>query len=339
MNRDCYRDALLRELPSPWRKEAVAVVALTIDGPLGTVVTLGSDVLTVQAPSSLTPTAIPLAQTLDAIRLECGNVGVGCALTNVALAPVSGGVLLPFPTTVVQATAPVSLFAWTSDTWWVLDPLAEQLAAESVNVDVGLAQLNLLTAAMSFADYWGTYLGIPRFPGEDDATYTARMRWWTIRPKENNYALANCLEEDFPPLKVSAVEDTVTHCFEPSDDRPLRYRPLRGWHYNVATIDILTTGAFPNADMVNDAARLVACGVKIFLRGSYALTPMQSPAGYDFTGSQLTIGVPLPIQINNIPPIGVGKIGPDPGVAPGIAQWDVSKWDLSKWGPASARPK
>jgi hypothetical protein len=342
MNRDCTRDALLRELPSPWRKGALAIPVLTIDGPIGTVVSLDSDVLTVQPPTSPEPTAIPATQSLDAIRLACGNAGVGCALVDPTLAAVSGAVLLPFPeTTVVATTAGVTLlplFGWASPTWRLLDPLAEQLAAESVNVEVGLAQLNLLEAATSFADLWGTYLGIPRFPGEDDATYTARMRWWTIRPKENGYALAAALEEDFPPLKVTIVVDTVTECFIPSDDKPLRYRPLRGWHYNVATIDIITEGAFPSEDMANAAARLVACGIKVYLRGAFALTPMASPAGYDFAGTDCTVGLPLPIQINHAPPIGIGKIGPDPGDAPGLGKWDVAKWNLNKWGPASNRP-
>jgi len=339
MNRDCTRDALLRELPSPWRKDARAVPVLTIDGPPGTVASLDGDMLTVQAGTSAFATPIPTTQSLDAIRIAAGNVGIGIALVDPSLANVSGGILVPFPPATVSPFAALPLLGWMSTTWRILDPFAAALSDESSNIVIGLAQLNLLDAATSFADLWGSYLGIPRRPGEDDATYTQRMRWWTIRPKENNYALAACLEYDFPPLLVSDVEDTVTRCFLPSDDKPLRYRPLRGWHYNIATIDIFTHGAFPNQDMANQAARLVACGVKIFLRGSYALTPMASPAGYDFAGTEFLVGIPLPIQINHAPPIGVGKIGPDPGVAPGIATWDAAKWDLNKWGPASARPK
>jgi hypothetical protein len=328
MTVDCERDALLRELPSPWRKEPLAVPTFAIVGPNGVEVYYADAVLHATIPGQ-PPIEIPVTGlTYDALVRACQDAGIGAVLVDPAAGPLWAITLLNDSTraAVNQTSAwniatwnvspwstrtAVSFSRWTSDTWRLLDPLAAELAFEDGNVDDGLAQLNELTSAGVFADLWGSYLGIQRRTGESDADYTARMQWWLIRPRENNYALANLLEADFPPITISLVDDVVRHCFMPSDDIALRGRPLRGWYYNIATIEIDTQGGFPSSALVAAAEGNAACGVKVFVHGYYSLDSMPSPAGYDLAGtSSILFGQPLPIQINAPPPVGVGKIGP-----------------------------
>jgi hypothetical protein len=333
------RTALLRELPSPWRKDPLAEPAIRITGPVGTVVTLVDQVLTIHAELALAPYVrwneplgwnrsiwapnadairsgeIPLVgQSLDELRIQIGNAGAGATL--IGLGARSTHVLLDQPDQAsVGPDTPVTLYAFTSHTWWFLSPMAAALDAAQTNVDVGLAQLDLLTAAGVFADRWGAYCGIPRRADEADADYTARIRHELLRPRENNLALADLLETDFPPLTVTSVTDLITECLEPSDDRALRGRPLRGWVYNIATIEIVCDG-LPTAAVVAAAERNVAAGVRVYIRGQWAVPTMPSPAGYDFAGSQILLGVPAYMTINAPPEIAVGAIAPPGGGTP-----------------------
>ena len=327
---DCVLEALLRELPSPWRKDPIPVPAFAITGPAGAIITLADDTLTVVLKGHPDPVVIPLGDmTFDELVRACADNGIG-ASTDPLSGPLLASTMLPEGPRTAEAAAAsrwnraiwnkdtwlprlvdvITFSRWTSDTWRLLDPLAERLAFEDGNGDAGLAQLNLLTSAGVFADLWGAYCGIPRHPGESDEDYTARIRWELLRPRENNLALADLLEHDYPPLHVALVDDVVRRCFMPSDDIALRGRPLRGWYYNIATVGIDVEGGFPSADMIAAAEKNAACGVTVYVRGHYKFLSMPSPAGYDFAGSTIRFGVPIPIKINAPPPVGVGKIGP-----------------------------
>ena len=52
----------------------------------------------------------------------------------------------------------------TNPLWLLATTLARNLARAAARIDIGLTQLNLLTAATSFADYWGTFVGALRRP-------------------------------------------------------------------------------------------------------------------------------------------------------------------------------
>jgi hypothetical protein len=334
MSRECELQGLLRELPSPWLKDPEGVPAIHLTGPGGASLVLTGDYIIATPTPGDQPTVIPVeGTTLREVVQRLTDAGIAATLAPGTDPILAAAVLIEaeaFSLPVQTASKwgqsqwntarwslralsgkPTDIWRWTSETWRLLDPIAEQLKDETENMLVGLAQMNLLTSATTFADWWGRYTGIPRKPGEvDDAAYTARQRDELLRPRENNLALANLLEHDFPPLKVSLVEDSVRRCFQPSDDKQLRYRPLRGWRYNVATIEIAVEGGFPSADFIAAAERNAACGVKVFVHGSWDMASMASPAGYDFAGTQILFGAPLPITINAPPPVGVGKIGP-----------------------------
>jgi len=332
MNQTCERDVLLRELPSPWLKDPLAIPALRLAAPPGAYARVtDDDVFIAYDVLGHEVIRLPLLDfTIGEVIAQCAAVGFDLRKIDPPPADaMSGMLLLPSGSLpgvkegahwnvskwnqskwVLRATARPVIYRWTSPTWRLLNPLATALGQETANTLVGLTQLNLLTSAAFFADLWGSYLGIPRKTNEDDATYTARVRHEILRPRENNQALAQILEEDFPPIHVEVVDDLVRHCFMPSDDIQLRYRPLRGWRYNIATIEIVVRGGFPTIEMIRAAERHSAGGVKVYMRGEWFLDLMPSPAGYDFAGTQVLVGRPLPIKINAPPPVGTGKIGP-----------------------------
>jgi hypothetical protein len=294
------RSALLRELNQPWRKDAEAVPYATLEGGA---VTIAGTVCTVLGES------FSLAHlTLAAFCTRLATFGI--TATVVDQTPNAGAI---WARVLLDDVATTTLMRWTNPNWRVPEACGAALDREAVTMDIGLAQLDLLTAGGVWADLWGTYTGLARRPGETDGPYTARQLATLLRPRENGYALANLLEAEFPPLKVHWVTDTVRACFQPSDGKPLRGRPLRGWYYNIATIEILTEGGIPSLAVLTTAEANVAAGVHVFLIGGMPLAPMPSPAGYDLTSSTYLIGEPLPMKINAPPPIGIGKIGRDPG--------------------------
>ena len=291
------RDAILRELNRPWKKDALPQAVLTVIGAGAEALIVQDDWLAV-ADTSVDLRACSLGELAEQLRALGFTVDVTAEEQAVMAA-----VLL-------DTVGGASLARWTNPNWRLPDTCGRGLERGRTHVDLALAQLNLLSAGGAWADFWGRYTGTPRRTDEDDATYTDRQLHELLRPRENNYALANLLEEDFPPIRVENVSNTLSRCFQCSDT-VMREHPLRGRLFNACTVELVVDG-FPTPALVIAARANVAAGIYIYVRGEWALDAMESPAGYDFKATNWMFGKPLPIQINAPPPIGIGKIGPDP---------------------------
>ena len=202
--------------------------------------------------------------------------------------------------------APGTAFArWTSPLWRILEPFRHALKAHVVTLERAIAQLFLLRAAGFFADYWGLHTVTPRHPSEADDPYVARQRRELIRPRENNFALADVIEED-TGVPVLEVRDLYPDVFRANRGRVNRDR-LMGRYYNAASCEV-RLGGFPTAAAVTAAKQNVAGGITVFVLGQEPLDAGDTTTIH-FDDTPISITPPPPMQIG-VTPIGIGKIGP-----------------------------
>jgi hypothetical protein len=302
------RDALLRALSRMFRTDPMAVPTFELFylGAGTLTATVADGVLTLTGIGGAPSRTIALEPlTLEQLLVEVLAIGNGLSagidLTQLDALPVRAVTLLDDGPRDVTAEG-VSLSRFTNPLWFVFDAVAERLTAAAVDLDAAVAQLNLLTAAGFFADFWGTLTGTVR-SGEDDEAYTARQLFELLRPRENNEALALILERDFG-LPVREVVDLRREVFTLGG--PLRGRYLPGRRFNTATCEIRVDG-FPSAVALAAAHTHAAGGVRVFMSGRLDLTGTGSLFG--LRGGTAQIGEPPPMQIG-VTPIGIGKIGP-----------------------------
>lgn len=158
------RGRLLAELNRPWRKDPLPVPALTLAyaGAGAVAVTItegrfrvdgldGAASFTVDLEASVTLAALAAQLAARPGYTATVEPGLGAVLAVTLLdeerRPVEG------------ATA---FGAWTSPNWRVLEVARHALVGAAERIAIGLAQLNLLTAATGFAELWGRYTGTVR---------------------------------------------------------------------------------------------------------------------------------------------------------------------------------
>lgn len=295
------RAQLLELLPDFFSAEAEPVPALTVTYAGGgmAVLEVSDEQLSVLVDNAEVARLDLTAETLGSLPASLTALA-----PDVTLTPLLPGVM---PAVVLldsgRVEPPVTLTAWRSATWRVLEALGHRLGRSATKLDAGVAQANLLTSAGHFADLWGQLLGRGRRLDEDDATYTARLLRETLRPRENNQALAALLEEDFPGLEVFQVRDNRPRVFRCSGT-PLRHFHLAGRRYNAGVVDVELRG---NASReVSDAAQFhVAGGVLAWVVGVIGL---DGGPGLGLADTPLQIGPPAPMQIGT-GTIGLGAIG------------------------------
>jgi hypothetical protein len=314
------RDAVLRELNKPWKKDPFPDLVLTVSGPGADQLTVEGNVLTVGTLYSADLTTISLGTLAQHLRALGMTVTVASSEENVTAAVLLDGY------------GPGDLARWSNPNWRLPDTFGRALEHSRTQVDLALAQLNLLTAGGAWADWWGRYTGTPRHAAEDDATYTARQLHELLRHRENTYSLADLLEEDMPDIRVLSIETARPAVFTCSV-MTLRFHPLAGWRWNADTVHITVEG-FPSRALLALAQANVAAGITVYLDGRVAFddATVEGGIGYDFQDVAWQIRPPKPMQIGP-GQIGVDKIGPDPGPPVDLtAHWQIATWRLNTWG-------
>lgn len=293
-------EALVRELPTPWRKAAEEAPAVTVTFAAPTDVVVDDWTLTcsrngaVLFSTSLRP-PLTIGQLVADLPMHAG------VSNAVAVEPT---VVLAACLVDQQASGTtVSLLRYTNPTWRLLDTLAGALVSAVQRADIGLAQANLLHAGGDFADWWARWTGAARHVAEGDGAFTGRQLHELIRHRDNNLALATLIQDDFG-VPVVEVRNLLPLAFQCSD-QPMRGRPLRGWRYNATCAEVVL-GGFPSLDLIAATRANAAAGVTVFVRGTLSL------AGADATklgGPDILVGSPPAMQIG-VRAIGVGKVGP-----------------------------
>lgn len=296
-----------------WRKDPVPVLALelTYTGPGTAVVELRDDAHFVVSGESgagsfdidLDADGFTLADLVEAI-LQHGDYGA--LLQDPASTELLAISLITEPSRPIGPGG-VTFHRFTSPNWRLFRAIAKRLDLTEPDLDAAAEQLNLLKAAEFFADFWGTFTGTLRKDGESDEAYTARQLRELLRPRENNGALADLIEEDVLGSEITEVADLEPKIFRPSGT-PLRGFFLPGRYYNAASFEIVGEGT-GNLSLVGELVRVNrAAGTT-----GYVIAKFRSddPTSYLHFNDEIPVkaGSPPPMQIG-VGAIGVGKIGP-----------------------------
>lgn len=319
MSRARERLTLLAALPRRYRKEPAALPTLELQNTsTGAItITVGDQLVTVVAgPTTFQQylgarppdgdVAIGVAATVTELQAWLATVGLPATLLDATAGSVNPATLLEDGPITVAPLATHEMLRWSEPVWRLFDPAAGALVAAGRRIGIGLAQLNLLTAAADFADFWGTLTATVRRPSETDEAFTARQLHELLRPRENNEALAALLEEEHG-VPVREVRDLWRDVFRCSMT-PLAGYPLAGRRFNASTAEVVFAG-MPPVGALETAEANVAAGITVLLRGELSLGDRETP--YYLASSPYLIGAPPAMKIGHPDgTIGIGKIGP-----------------------------
>jgi hypothetical protein len=294
---------LLAELPKVIRPDAMAVPAFTLSWPgTGTAtVELAHETLLLTSVDGGPTGTVSVAGRLGDVVPALESLGFTAVLADPAAAVLPANLLIDEGARDVTAGG-IVFFRWTNPLWRLLVPAAVALRARAANIDAGIRQLDLLDAATDFADFWGTFTGIPRRAGEDDPLYTARQLLEVLRHRENNEALAALIEHDTGHVVIE-VRDLRRDVFRCSAT-PLRGHPLPGWRYNAAVAEIRLAD-FGDALVEYAVRNNIAAGVTAFIQGQLSARVTVSLT-VRVRGAQ--VGSP-PAFVVGTTAVGVGSVG------------------------------
>ncbi|MFS8214831.1 hypothetical protein [Paenibacillus sp. S29] len=86
-----------------------------------------------------------------------------------------------------------TLNAFTSNVWRRMYPVYRVLRKAEADTDLALLQLDRNMASGRWLDYWGSFFGLQRRPGELAESFRRRFTMWVLNPKTNNVALQELL--------------------------------------------------------------------------------------------------------------------------------------------------
>jgi len=142
----------------------------------------------------------------------------------------------------------------------LLKPIAFAIDRHELNIDKALAQLNLLTSEKFFADYWGTFMGIMRLPGESDATYTQRIVDEILLKRDNNVSLEALIADAYGVrATVSDLLPLVLNI-----NNAICFSKIPGEVYNVGSF--LITAPLTGDDLRSLVDRHRAAGTRAFFK-------------------------------------------------------------------------
>lgn len=81
------------------------------------------------------------------------------------------------------------LLGYTSLLWAYMEPMAVELKEIDHQIDEAIKQMNLRNSEGMWCDEWGSYYGVIRRTGEEDAQYVTRIILEVLRPRGNNVAI------------------------------------------------------------------------------------------------------------------------------------------------------
>ncbi len=299
------RQALLQALPRMFRTDPrpVAALSCTWGGAVGITLAVTDGAIVLADADGVVVASVALVGTLGDVAAALNSVlNLTCTLTDPVAAPVAAATLLEAPAAPLSAA--VTIHRWTNPTWQLLEAIRPGLEAAAGDIDTAIAQLNLLMAGGDFAELWGVLTGTVRRPGELDATYTARQLRELLRPRENNQALAQLIEED-TGVVVDGIVDLSREVYRPSAT-PLAGAFLPGRRYNASTAEVRMRG-FPGGLVAHLAQANAAAGITVFVVGALDLDGLGSDLEVD--SSPIQVGEPPFMQIG-VTAIGVGRIAP-----------------------------
>ncbi|MHB1420101.1 MAG: ribosome-binding factor A [Bacillota bacterium] len=90
-----------------------------------------------------------------------------------------------------------ALKIFTSVLWQLFKPLSYELEQVADDFREGLRQLDIAAAEGPWIDAWGDVWGVTRVEGETDDFYSKRVIWETVKPRINNKALEDIIENAF----------------------------------------------------------------------------------------------------------------------------------------------
>jgi len=294
---------LLTELPRPFRRDAVPTEALILGWPGAGALraSITSGVLLLEGEGGAPSASVALEGTLADVVLTLQSFGCLAILPTAAVGALPAAVLLDEGARDVLPSG-IPFVRWTNPLWRLLAPVAAALRAAGDRIAIAMGQLNLLTAAAEFADYWGLFTGIARRTGEADEAYTSRQLDELLRPRENNEALALLIEHD-TGHQVIEVRDLRRDIFRCSAVT-LRHHPLAGRRYNAAVVEIRLAD-FGDLSVEYLARLHVAAGVLVLIVGQLPLR-LTLHVTVRIRGAQ--VGQP-PAFIVGTSTVGVGSVG------------------------------
>ncbi|WP_025684585.1 hypothetical protein [Paenibacillus maysiensis] len=86
-----------------------------------------------------------------------------------------------------------TLNVFTSNVWRRMYPVYRVLRKAEADTDLALLQLDRNMASGRWLDYWGSFFGLQRRPGELAESFRRRFTMWVLNPKTNNVALQELL--------------------------------------------------------------------------------------------------------------------------------------------------
>lgn len=229
---------------------------MTVDALAATTLTVADNTLTIT--SGVLDLAYDLRNwTFERLIEELDDQGVTATLVDLRLAKILAAALVDDSFTL---TAPVTLSGDFNPLTIYLKPVAFAVERHEVNIDIALAQLNVLTSRQYFADYWGLVLGILRKMGESDVDYTQRIVDEILLKRDNNLALEQIIENEFGI--AASVQDLWPSVL--NINNAICFSKIAGEVYNVG--NFLVIAELTDDDLIGLIAKHKAGGTRAFLR-------------------------------------------------------------------------
>lgn len=187
-------ERLLGRLPRFFNKEAGAVLALRIRSPQGLSWRIADDLLTIRRPG-LGDLEIPLpGLSILSLRDSLAAAGIELAYVNPDLLEEGALALIPG-----EGTQDIGdgdhLRLYSSLLWVWADTVGRALEQARLDVAAALRQMFVPTAEGEWLDLWGSFFGILRRSGEDDASMRERTLWQGGRRRCNPVAILGNVAE------------------------------------------------------------------------------------------------------------------------------------------------
>jgi hypothetical protein len=101
------------------------------------------------------------------------------------------------------------LYGYTNVLWSYMDSQSNELEQAQTQIGEMLKQMSTTTASNEWLDLLGSYYGVPRLPGELDASYGPRIIAEVLRPRGNNVAIELAIQAYTG--QVSTVTDVTLY--------------------------------------------------------------------------------------------------------------------------------
>ena len=250
-------DALASDLPRTFARAPDAVPALTLRYHAGLVWEITADNHLHLTLGDRASTHDLLAHTLAS--LADALAGQGCSISDVHpdLAARTAATLQAGSGSAAPG-APATLAAFTNVLWAFLRPLAYELERAKTSSEAFQEQLDLPSARLHWADFWGRYFGVARRDGESDPAYTQRIIAEVFRARNTPIAIEQGV---FASLGVTIeLLEPWTRMFVVSGSRLSGRHALPGSYYQYHVLHPVSSDPVHWPDALAEIDRLRPAG-------------------------------------------------------------------------------